>query len=138
MEHGVELHKTHWVPGRELIRRGVDGLSRVVDVNDWEVNEATWSRIREWSSELQVDRFASGKNARLERWNSRFHEPGVEAVDALMQDWRGVSNYACPPLCLMSQVVELVRSQQAATTLVVPVWKNQAWWPLLGLVQSHG
>ncbi len=35
MDNNIKLHQCHWIPGRELVRRGVDGLSRFVDVNDW-------------------------------------------------------------------------------------------------------
>jgi hypothetical protein len=137
MDHGIELHCTHWVPGRELIRRGIDGLSRWVDVNDWTLQTHVWQRLQDWSSAMTVDRFASAENAKLRRWNSRFHEPGTEAVDALREDWGGEGNYACPPLALISQVVELVREQQADATLVVPVWKGQPWWPILRILAPH-
>jgi hypothetical protein len=137
MDHGIELHRTHWVPGRELIRRGVDGLSRIVDVNDWKLNEQTWAMVWNWNRGLQIDRFASGDNAQLRRWNSRFHEPGTEGVDALQQLWRGSVNYACPPLSMLSQVVEPIRSQEADTTLILPVWPNQPWWPLVRILSPN-
>jgi hypothetical protein len=134
MDHGIELHQAHWVPGRELVRRGIDGLSRWVDVNDWTLRTRVWDRLRGWNPGMSVDRFASGENAKLRRWNSRFHEPGAEAVDALRQDWRGETNYACPPLALMSQVIELIRVQEADVTLVVPIWQGQPWWPILRIL----
>jgi len=134
MDHGIELHQAHWVPGRELVRRGVDGLSRWVDVNDWTLRSSVWRRLSRWNPHMTVDRFASQENAKMERWNSRFHEPGVEAVDALRENWRGEINYACPPLALLSQVIELIRVQEADTTLVVPVWPNQPWWPILRIL----
>jgi hypothetical protein len=134
MDHGIELHQAHWVPGRELVRRGVDGLSRWVDVNDWTLRKRVWEELRDWNPAMTVDRFASSENAKLRRWNSRFHEPGTEAVDALRQDWKGEVNYACPPLALLSQVIELVRVQEADVTLVVPVWPAQPWWPILRIL----
>jgi hypothetical protein len=134
MDHGIELHQAHWVPGRELVRRGVDGLSRWVDVNDWTLVDPVWRRLSMWNPRLTVDRFVSRENAKLKRWNSRFHEPGAEAVDALREDWRGEINYACPPLALLSQVIELIRVQEADVTLVVPVWPGQPWWPILRIL----
>ncbi len=137
MDNKIELHRCHWVPGRELIRRGIDGLSRFVDVNDWTLAPAMWELLSKWNPLMTVDRFASAENSKLRRWNSRFHEAGAEGVDALLQDWRLEINYACPPLALLSQVVELVRNKEADTTLVLPVWPNQPWWTIVKLLAPH-
>jgi hypothetical protein len=131
MEHQIEVHKASWIPAREMVRRGVDGLSRLVDVNDWQLKSQIWERVCQWASGLEVDRFADSINAKLRRWNSRFHEPGSEAVDALVQCWAGVRNYACPPLALMGQVIELLRRQRPCAVLIVPKWTGQVWWPVL-------
>jgi hypothetical protein len=131
LESGIELHKSAWIPSREMVRRGVDGLSRFLDVNDWGLSWDAWRVLNAWAEGLQVDRFADSLNRKLPIWNSRFHEPGTTAVDAFAQDWTQVRNYACPPLALLGRVIDLVRSQKAATVLVVPHWPGQIWWPLL-------
>ena len=125
IDQGIEVVKGSWVPGTELVRRGVDELSRWSDINDWGVTDATWRRLQQWVPRMAVDRFASASNVRLRRWNSRFLGAGAEAVDALMQDWRSDCNYACPSLSMVGQVLELVRSQRAETVLVLPEWKGQ-------------
>jgi hypothetical protein len=131
LEHQIDIHRASWIPAREMVRRGVDGLSRMVDVNDWTLKPQLWQIISAWAPGLQVDRFADSLNAKLPRWNSRFREPGGEAVDSLVQDWRGVRNYACPPLSMIGRVIDLVRCQRACSVLVVPVWVGQVWWPML-------
>ena len=40
-----------------------------------------------------VDRFASSYTTKIVRFNSRFWNPGTEAVDALTVDWGGENNY---------------------------------------------
>ncbi len=131
VELGVELHRASWLPGRELVRRGVDALSRVVDVNDWTLVDTVWQRICAWEPKLEVDRFASANNAKLPRWNSRWLELGSEQVDALAQDWRGTVSYACPPVALVLQVVTLLQRQSVEAVIVVPHWPGQLWWPML-------
>jgi hypothetical protein len=34
----------------------------------------------------------------------------------------------------MSQVIELIRVQEADVTLVVPIWQGQPWWPILRIL----
>jgi hypothetical protein len=114
MDNSIELHRATWIPSREMVRRGVDGLSRWVDVNDWTMRADMWVNVHQWAGGLEVDRFASRHNTKLRRWNSRFHEPGSEGVDALHQDWRDTVSYVCPPIALLGQVVNLIHTQGAA------------------------
>jgi hypothetical protein len=131
MDNGIELHRACWIPSREMVRRGVDGLSRWVDVNDWTLREKFWAKVLQFAGMLEVDRFASSNNAKLPRWNSRFHEPGSEAVDALAQDWTATISYVCSPLALLGQVVGLLSYQRARAVVVVPAWTGHVWWPML-------
>ena len=80
---------------------------------------------------MQVDRFASWTNARLSRWNARWRQPGVEAVDAMAQDWSGTWSYVCAPLSMMAAILQLVREQRVKATIIVPWWPRQMWWPVL-------
>lgn len=55
---------------------------------------------------LDIDRFATAKNAVLSRFNSYFAEPGCEGVDAFAQsNWMEVRNFCNPPI---SQVARLL------------------------------
>ena len=48
-----------------------------------------------------IDRFANSFNHQLARFNSRFGDPGAEAVDAFTCDWANENNWWCPPLYLV-------------------------------------
>jgi hypothetical protein len=76
LDLGVELEDTQWIPARQMLMTGVDGLSRWVDSSN-----RTWARITAWASGLQVDHFAAVDNHRLPRWCSRWAQPGTA-------DWR--------------------------------------------------
>ena len=56
------------------------------------------------------------------------------ATDALTQDWNTLPQklYANPPWGLIGSVLSLVHTQGVQElVLVAPVWKAQAWYPLL-------
>ena len=78
-----------------------------------------------------VDRFACSYNAKLPRFNSRFLQPGTEAVDAFSQDWSSDNNWLVPPTALIGRVLNHMRDCKAVGTLIVPIWKSAQFWPLL-------
>ena len=83
-----------------------------------------------WSPHF-VDRFACSYNAKLPRFNSRFLQPGAEAVDAFSQDWFLDNNWLAPPTTLIGRVLCHMRDCKALGTLIVPMWKSAQLWPLL-------
>ena len=50
---------------------------------------------------------------------------------ALSVDWAGESNYAAPPVALISRVLMHMRSSACRGLLFVPRWPSAAFWPLL-------
>ena len=71
-----------------------------------------------------IDRFASSYNAKLSRFNSRFLQPGTEAVDAFTQDWSSENNWLLPPICLIGKLLSYVHESKAFGTLIVPMRKS--------------
>jgi len=80
-------------------------LSRIFDLGDWSVNPALFRLVDSRWGPHTVDRFASYYNAQVERFNSRFWNPGTEAADAFTQDWSNDNNWQCPPVSLIVRVV---------------------------------
>lgn len=110
-----------------------DHLSRLIDTNDWVVTEATWAMIFSTWPKLTVDRFASSENARLPKFNTRFAHPLCQMYNCMAQDWSqqdGMS-YACPPMAMIGQVLQLIAQQRSKAVVVVPYWPQQPWWPRL-------
>ena len=105
-----------------------DWLSKVVDYEDWVVEDWVYNLgVARWGPCL-VDRFASGKNAKCPRWNSHWMEPGTEGVDAMTQDWSMGLSWVVPPARLVHQVLALVAQQGAEVVIVLPMWKGSEWW----------
>ena len=65
------------------MRRQADQyLSRIIDYDDWSLDHKLFKFLDNKWGPHTVDRFACFYNAQLSRYNSRFWNPGSEAVDA--------------------------------------------------------
>ena len=118
-----------WIPRAE--NELADYLSRITDYDDWSLDHAIFVSIDlRWGSHT-VDRFASHYNMQLPRFNSRFWNPGTEAVDAFTADWHDENNWLCPPVYLVPRILWHAYNCRARGTLVVPEWPSVAFWPIL-------
>jgi hypothetical protein len=133
--HGVFLN-LQYVGADAIIVSGADALSRRSDVTDCQLNPAIFGKLCQGFGEVQVDRFATGASAqfvrgrRLPYWG--LWADGLAAgVDSLSADWRGVFNYAFPPVHLVGGVLRLVAEQRVQVLLIAPEWPSQWWWPLM-------
>ena len=68
---------------------------------------------------------------KVSRFNSRFYQPGVEAVDAFTQNWNGENYWILPPVSQVSGVISHAGACKAVGTLVIPMWKSSYFWLLL-------
>ena len=81
-----------------------DELSRIENANDYMLDHSWFMSLDSlWGPHL-VDHFASEKTKQLDRFCSRFLNPGCEAADAFTVSWAGVNNWLFPlpflvPLC---------------------------------------
>ena len=83
------------------------------------------------SSGARILLFACSYNAKLPRFNSRFLQPGAEAVNAFSQDWSSDNTWLVPPTTLTGRVLCHMRDCKAVGTLIVPMWKSAQFWSLL-------
>lgn len=118
-----------WIP-RES-NQYADYLSRIMDNDDWQLNPIVFRLLDHVYGPHTIDRFASYHNTQLCRFNSRFWNPGSEAVDAFTVNWAGENNWLCPPIVLIPRVLRHAQQCKAQGTLVVPQWESAPFWPLL-------
>ena len=106
----------------------VDSISRIVDLDDWQLNPKLFQIFDSKWGPHSLDRFASPYNTQLARFNSRSWSPGAEAIDAFTLDWSQENNWLCPPfVCLITKVISDLRACSAQGTLIVPFfWSFQA------------
>lgn len=128
-EHNIVLQVQRVASADNL----ADAPSRLLDGDDYMLNKAIFRRLEARYGPHDIDLFATNNNAQLSRFFSRFYCPGSEGVDALAHDWRGLNCYGNPPYDpdLLLAVVQKLRTEQVAATLVVPYWTAQAWWQQL-------
>ena len=78
-----------------------------------------------------MDRFATVLTKQLNRYCSKYRNPGSEAVNALTVDWTHENNWIFPPPLLVPNVLRHMSACRAEGALIVPEWPSAAWWPLL-------
>ena len=107
-----------------------DRLSRETDEDDWQLNPRLFRSLdRSWGPHT-IDRFASSVNKQLPRFNSRWLQPGCEAVNCLDQPsdgWRQEVNWCNPPWCLLDLLHQKLRESGARATVVAPAWPGERW-----------
>ena len=127
-KHNIVM-EPKWIPRDE---NGLaDYLSRIIDYDDWGLNQEIFAHIDELWGPHSVDRFASKHNTKLVRFNSRFWVKGTEAVDAFTVNWNGENNYFCPPIYLVPRVLHHARACRCVGTLIIPEWPSAIFWPLI-------
>ena len=70
-------------------------------------------------------------------FNSRFVQPGAEAVDTFTRDWSPENNWLVSPISLIGRVLKHTSDCKAVGTPVVPLWKSAYFWPLSSSDATH-
>lgn len=96
-------------------------FSKVVDFDDYSLHDEVFIDLENLWGPHSVDRFACSYNAKLPRFNSRFVQPGTEAVDAFTQDWSTENTWLVPPIPLIGRVLKHMSDCKAVGTPVVPL-----------------
>ena len=119
--HGISL-ETKWIP--RSFNYQADLLSRTIDFEDYTIHDDVFHMLNcKWGPHT-VDTFACSYNAKVSRYNSRFYQPGTEAVDTFPQNWDGENNWIHPLVSQISRVIAHAGACKAVGTLVIPIWKS--------------
>ena len=73
--------------------KGADFISKLIGHDDWIVKNSTFKFLTKMWRTMTVDRFASYKNSKCSRFNSKYLCPSTEAVNAFSQDWSKEANW---------------------------------------------
>ncbi len=121
--------EVQWI--RREYNQEADQVSRLVDTDDWGLSVEFFQLLAQHWGLPSIDRFANASNAQLCRFNSRFWEPGSEAIDAFSEDWNPDFNWLTPPPCLVIRAIRHLQLCQAKGILIVPRWPSYPFWPIL-------
>jgi hypothetical protein len=75
-----------------------------------------------------IDLFATGLNAKCNRFYTRSAEEGSCGVDAFAQRWEGKRVYAAPPVSLALRTIRKAANVILGGVLIVPLWKSAKFW----------
>ena len=125
--HNVSI-EPEWIPRSE--NQVADFISHLQDLDDWQLNPSVFYSLQVRWGPCTIDRFASYYNTQLPRFNSRYYNPGSEAVDAFTCDWGSEMNWWCPPIYLIPRILRHAQNCQCRGILVVPHWPSAPFWPL--------
>ena len=118
-----------WI--RRCFNEKADHLSKMGYGASWAVaNQVFESLDRLWGPH-QFDRFADHKNTKCRLFNSESFSPGTQGINAFSYGWEGFNNWLVPPVRLIAPAIRHLQACKASGTLVVPLWKSAAFWPLL-------
>ena len=104
------------------------------DRSDWKLAPLIFQKVHQLLGPLSVDLFASRLSAQLPLYVSWKSDPLAMGTDAFSMNWTTLPGkiYANPPWGLIGRVLSTAQSQRVQEmVLVAPVWKAQAWYPLL-------
>ena len=103
----------------------------MIDIDEWQTSLEFFSFMNQLWGPYTVDRFANFYNAKLVRFNSKFWNPGSEAVDAFSQDWKNENNWIVPPINQVAKSIKHLVFCKASGTLIVPKWDSASFWTMI-------
>jgi len=133
-EHSIRL-EVQWIPRKE--NEKADYISRLIDLDDWQITPKLFLRLEELWGPHTVDCFANFYTAKLPRFFSRFWNPGASGIDFFVQNLESENCLVVPPVPLVARAVHYLSLQKARATIVVPFWPSSSFWPLLTSEYSH-
>ena len=88
-----------------------------------------------------IDRFATAANRLLPTFNSYFHEPGCNGVDAFAQtNWQDHINFCNPPFGMIGKLIKFLHTHRPPyppTIVIAPRWYQQPWFQRLTQVADE-
>ena len=128
LAHKIDLD-IHMVPCS--LNSEADQISKLSNTDEWEVSKVFFDFMNGLWGPYDIDRFASYKNRKLERYNSRFLDFESEATDTFTQSWNADNNWLVPPINLVWRTIFHTLECKGRGTLIVPKWPSAAFWPIL-------
>lgn len=128
LSHNIDLY-INWIPRSK--NTDADLISKIRDCDDWQITTELFQYLDSLWGPYTIDCFASFYNTKLQRFFSRFWNPGCIGVDAFFQPWANENCWIVPPVNIVTHVLNYMSTQKATGTLIVPAWPSAVFWPIL-------
>jgi len=126
---GITELSVQWI-SRSLNQKA-DSVSKFTDIDDWQITSEFFGLLEQYWGPHTIDFFANFYNTKIERFFSKFWNPGTAGLDAFFQSWQNENCLLVPPFTLVCETLRHMNRDSAVGTLVIPDWPSSAFWPLL-------
>ena len=107
-----------WIPHSN--NNAADGISKLIDYNDWQTTIEFFQKKSETCGKLTIDRFANNENTKTKKINFKYLCQGISNVNAFTVSWSGKNNYLVPLIYLIPQVIARIKRSSSKGVLVLP------------------
>ena len=128
LDNNIEL-SIEWIP--RSMNDMADAVSKFIDCDDWQITREFFQMLDKCWGPHSIDCFANYYNIKVEKYFSKFWNPGTFGVDAFFQSWKNENCLLVPPVNLVSSTLLFMERDCALGTLIVPDWPSSGFWPLL-------
>ena len=119
------------IPGVHNIN--ADRLSREHDIElEWKLNPVFFNQISSLFGPFEIDLFASRVNFQMKPYAAWRPDPDAKIINAFHCDWSKFYSYCFPPFTLIPQILQKLKKDGADMCIVIPFWKNQPFFSILG------
>ena len=84
-----------------------------------------------------MDSFTNYYNKKVDRYFSRFWNPGCNGVDFFVQNLFGENCLVVPPVGLIVKALHYLRVCVAKATILIPFWPSAQFWPVISTLYAH-
>jgi hypothetical protein len=109
--------------------QAVDEASKNPNTDNWGIDIGSFMDLHK-DFQFEVDLFADSGNKRLNKYVTEFYDPNAMAMDAFTIRWNFMA-WVCPPVSLLSRVINRIRSSKCQGVLIVPNWPASSFCPLI-------
>jgi hypothetical protein len=123
-----------WVPRAQNERSDLLSRRSAFAKAEYHLSDTSFAELDRMWGHHTLDVFSLPTNVRVisRRFMSKFYHPGSIWVDSLSVRWPTDDViWAHPPPRLVGAAIQQFQSSQARGTLIVPLWRAAAWWPLI-------
>jgi len=129
VKNDIKLKST-WIPREQ--NKEADFYSKMVDTDDWTIDNVTFQKICLELGKVTIDRFSNNLNCKVSIFNSKYYCPKSSGRDAFTFDWsKTLLNWLCPPIGLINSTINHLKLCKAKGILIIPEWPSSYFWPLL-------
>ena len=91
-------------------------ISKLIDCDEWIVKSSTFEFLTKKQGTLNADRFASYKNSKYSRFNSKYLCLSTYAVGSFSEDWSNEANWLVPPIYFLPKCLTHFALSTSETT----------------------